>query len=249
MSRPTNNTFAARPARACCPMVVGALFTITSCSTASGPQSSAANAGQPNASSGASSAGSAGGPAGGSNGGASAGSSSNPSAGSSGASPAGGFGGSAGGSGGNNVSGSSSAGSGGGSGGATLHSWPQAGGPDGTFRANVPGAPTTWSVAAHQHILWQTNLDNEGQGGIAVASNLLFLTTFLPFTGSKNSLSIEGYAIDRATGAIKWRTKPLTGNGEGSGMAYQYSDATSWTPITDGKYVWFFNSAGHMGCW
>jgi hypothetical protein len=32
-------------------------------------------------------------------------------------------------------------------------------------------------------------------------------------------------------------------------MADQYSDATSWTPITDGKYVWFFNSAGHMGCW
>jgi hypothetical protein len=104
-------------------------------------------------------------------------------------------------------------------------------------------------VATGQNIIWQTDLDNEGQGGIAVSADLLFLTTFLPFAGSKTSLSIEGYAIDRKTGAIKWRTKPLTGNGLASGMAYQYSDATSWTPITDGKHVWFFNSAGHMGCW
>ncbi|MEA2698924.1 MAG: hypothetical protein QOI66_3195, partial [Myxococcales bacterium] len=131
----------------------------------------------------------------------------------------------------------------------TVASWPQAGGPDGTFRVNVEGAPTTWSVAANKNILWRTNLDNEGQGGIAIAGDLLFLTTFLPFSGSRTSLSIEGYAIDRITGTIKWRTKPLVGNGEVSWMADQYSDATSWTPITDGKYVWFFNSAGHMGCW
>ena len=133
---------------------------------------------------------------------------------------------------------------------ATAGIWPQAGGPDGTFRVNVEGAPTTWSVAANKNILWRTNLDNEGQGGIAVAGDLLFLTTFLPFSGAKTSLSIEGYAIDRTTGTIKWRTKPLVGNGGVlSWMADQYSDATSWTPITDGKYVWFFNSAGHMGCW
>ncbi|HET6285109.1 MAG TPA: hypothetical protein VFH73_29395 [Polyangia bacterium] len=128
-------------------------------------------------------------------------------------------------------------------------SWPQAGGPDGTFRVNVEGAPTTWSVAANKNILWRTDLDNEGQGGIAVAGDLLFLTTYLPFSGSKTSLSIEGYAIDRTTGTIKWRTRPLVGNGLSAGMAYQYSDATSWTPITDGRYVWFFNSTGHMGCW
>jgi hypothetical protein len=30
---------------------------------------------------------------------------------------------------------------------------------------------------------------------------------------------------------------------------YAYSDSTSPTPITDGKYVWFFNASGSMGCW
>jgi hypothetical protein len=223
-------------------LAAGALLAATSCGNKTSP-------GQPDASGGSSPTGSSGAPAGGSSAVSVAGSSSGISGGSSGAaSTAGGSGGAAGSSG-NNASGGSASGAAGDTGAATLHSWLQAGGPEGTFSVNVSGAPTTWSVAAHKNILWQTNLDNEGQGGIAVAANLLFLTTFLPFTGSKNSLSIEGYAIDRTTGAIKWRTKPLTGNGESSGMAYQYSDATSWTPITDGKYVWFFNSTGHMGCW
>ena len=230
----------ARLASSCCVVSAGAFLATLSCSTAPTPSAGS------QASGGSSSGGSSGAPAGGSPEGAFSGSSASLAAGSAGVSSAGGF---AGGAGGNSASGASSSGAGGDVSAPTLHMWPQAGGPEGTFRANVPGAPTTWSVAAHQNILWQTNLDNEGQGGVAVAANLLFLTTFLPFTGSKNSLSIEGYAIDRTTGAIKWRTKPLTGNGESSGMAYQYSDATSWTPITDGKYVWFFNSAGHMGCW
>lgn len=138
---------------------------------------------------------------------------------------------------------------GGGDMGKTNAAWPEAAGPEGTFRVDVAGAPTRWSVTNHENILWQKDLDNEGQGGIVVSGDLLFLTTFLPFAGQKTSLSIEGYAIDRKTGQIKWRTLPLTGNAEASGMAYQYSDATSWTPITDGKYVWFFNSTGHMGCW
>jgi hypothetical protein len=40
----------------------------------------------------------------------------------------------------------------------------------------------------------------------------------------------------------------LTGDRE-SPVAYSYSDATSWSPVTDGTYVWFFNSTGEMGCW
>jgi hypothetical protein len=135
----------------------------------------------------------------------------------------------------------------------TLDSWPQAGGPDGTFRVNVEGAPTTWSVAANKTIVWAQNLPNEGQGGIAVAGNFLFLTTF-PAGATGNGIDVVGYAIDRTTGMIKWQTPMngpgfLHGNGEASPIAYQYSDATSWTPITDGTYVWFFNSAGHIDCY
>jgi len=234
------------PLRWCYLAAVIAPLAAASCSNARGPQSSPASAGQPEANGGSSAGGNAGGPAGGSLAEASGVGGSSSVAGSSAAGATGAAGSEASG-GGSGVGGSSAAA--GAAGATTLHDWPQAGGPDGTFRVNVAGAPTTWSVAANQNIRWRTNLDNEGQGGIAVAGDLLFLTTFLPFTGSKNSLSIEGYAIERSTGAIKWKTKPLTGNGGPSGMAYQYSDATSWTPIADGKYVWFFNSAGHLGCW
>ena len=34
-----------------------------------------------------------------------------------------------------------------------------------------------------------------------------------------------------------------------SPVAYSYSDATSWSPVTDGTFVWFFDSTGEMGCW
>jgi hypothetical protein len=126
--------------------------------------------------------------------------------------------------------------------------WPQAGGPDGTWR--VPGvAPTSWSVALNQNIVWRSPLPSGGQGGIAVWGDRLFLTTFDVYQpgASKMSATILGHALDASTGKILWSVK-LTGSTP-SPMMYAYSDSTSWTPITDGKYVWFFNSSGEMGCW
>jgi hypothetical protein len=131
---------------------------------------------------------------------------------------------------------------------ANLDSWTQPAGPDGTWRVAVTGAPKSWSVAANQNVLWKAPLPSEGQGGIAVFGDSLFLATFPPFAGSKNSTTVMGHALDRATGAIKWSVK-LQGNGKQSPMAYSYSDATSWSPVTDGKSVCFFNAAGDMGCW
>jgi hypothetical protein len=126
--------------------------------------------------------------------------------------------------------------------------WPQASGPAGTWRVDGANGPTSWSVAANKNILWHQPLPNEGQGGIAVWGDLLFLETF-PAGVSKDSLDVVGHAIDRNTGMIKWSTPVLHGNGLAAPVAYQYSDATSWSPITDGQYVWFFNAAGVMGCW
>jgi PQQ-like domain len=130
-----------------------------------------------------------------------------------------------------------------------VDNWPQAGGPDGTFRVNVDGAPTKWSVAANQNILWTGTLPDEGQGGIAVWGDTLFLETFPPFTGKTSSLDVMGHAIDRATGKIKWSVNLKGSGGVVSPIAYFYSDATSWTPVTDGQHVWFFDSGGELGCW
>ena len=126
--------------------------------------------------------------------------------------------------------------------------WPQAAGPNGSWQADVANAPTSWSLAANQNILWHQPLPNEGQGGIAVWGDLLFLETYAPGV-TRDSNDVVGHAIDRNTGMIKWSTPVMHGNGELAPVAYQYSDATSWSPITDGQYVWFFNAGGHVGCW
>jgi hypothetical protein len=126
--------------------------------------------------------------------------------------------------------------------------WPQAGGPDGSWR--VAGrAPTSFSVTLNQNIVWKSPLPGGGQGGIAVWGDRVFLTTFDEYTpgASKMSATILGHALDAATGQILWSVK-LTGSTP-SPMMYAYSDSTSWTPITDGEHVWFFNSSGQMGCW
>ena len=127
--------------------------------------------------------------------------------------------------------------------------WPQAAGPNGTW--NVPDAkpPIEWSVAANKNILWRAPLPNGGQSGIAVWGDRLFLTTFEPYKpgAPKTSATILGHAIDAKTGKILWSVK-LEGSVP-SPMMYAYSDSTSPTPVTDGKYVWFTNASGIMGCY
>ncbi|MBA3936976.1 MAG: PQQ-binding-like beta-propeller repeat protein [Planctomycetes bacterium] len=128
-----------------------------------------------------------------------------------------------------------------------VRDWPQAGGPDGSWSLAVADAPLRWSVALDQHLAWRTPLPNGGQGNIAVAAGRIYLTTFAPFDGKKQSNAILGHAIDQQTGRILWSV-PLQA-GRNSPLLYAFSDSTSWTPICDAAHVWFFNSSGEMGCW
>lgn len=128
--------------------------------------------------------------------------------------------------------------------------WPQAGGPDRTWRLTTTDpVPTAWSVARDRHILWRTPLPNGGQSGIAVWEDRLFLTTFEPYKPGtpKSSATILGHCLDARTGKLLWSVK-LVGSVP-SPLMYAYSDSTSPTPVTDGKHVWFFNASGAMGCW
>ena len=64
---------------------------------------------------------------------------------------------------------------------------------------------------------------------------------------SLKGTDIVAYCLDANTGEFRWST-PLTGSVEGP-YNYGFSDSSSPTPITDGKYVWFVNASGSMGCW
>jgi len=133
--------------------------------------------------------------------------------------------------------------------GAAAGNWPQAAGPNLTWRLEGERAPSTWSVARNQNIVWKSTMPNGGQGGIAVWGDRLFLTTFEEYQDGapKFSGTILGHCLDTKTGKKLWSVK-LVGKFP-SPMMYAYSDATSWTPVVDGKHVWFFNASGVMGCW
>ena len=129
-----------------------------------------------------------------------------------------------------------------------LRGWPQAAGPDGTWRVNGPAAPKSWSVTRDENILWRCPMPNGGQSGIAVWSNRIFLTTFDTLQeGEKFSANILGICVNAVSGKILWSVK-LSGSTP-SPVLYAYSDSTSPTPVTDGKFVWFTNNSGEMGCW
>jgi hypothetical protein len=121
--------------------------------------------------------------------------------------------------------------------------WPQAGGPEGTWRIKGNDAPTSWSVTLDRNILWKTTLPNAGQSGIAVWGDRLFLTTFAEGE-KKTSGTILGHCVDAKTGKILWSAR-LDGPTK-SPMMYAYSDSTSPTPVTDGKLVVFTDGSGEM---
>lgn len=127
--------------------------------------------------------------------------------------------------------------------------WPQASGPEGNWTVKAK-APVQWSVTRNQNIVWRTPLPEAGQGGIAVWGDNLFLATMKPLpseTAAKEGAEAVGYCLDAKTGKILW-TVDLPGT-EPATYAYGFSDSTTPGPVTDGRYVWFFNASGSVGCY
>ncbi len=127
--------------------------------------------------------------------------------------------------------------------------WPQASGPHANWSVPEVHAPTSWSVARDEHILWRCPLPNAGQGGLALSRDKLFVETFPEQAreGVRQSNRVLGHCIDRATGALLWSVE-LQG-GRPSPQMYAFSDSTSWSPVCDETRVWFFNSSGVMACY
>jgi len=132
---------------------------------------------------------------------------------------------------------------------AAADNWPQPAGPNGNWSVTGHNVPTHWSLARNENIVWRTTLPEEGQSGIAVWGDRLFLTTMKPLAADatkKEGHDVVGYCLDSRTGKILW-TVDLPGV-EDSVYAYGFSDSTSASPVTDGKHVWFYNTSGSLGC-
>src|SRR5579871_5360850 len=82
---------------------------------------------------------------------------------------------------------------------AQADNWPQPAGPHGNWTAAGRSPALHWSVALNHNILWRTTLPEEGQSGIAVWGNRVFLTIMKPLaseTAPKEGTDIVGYCLD-----------------------------------------------------
>lgn len=133
-----------------------------------------------------------------------------------------------------------------------LNQWPMASGPNGTWVTETDyKTPINWSVSNNKNILWKTVLPEGGQSGIAVWGHKLFLTINKPLpegTTIENArgTDIIGYCLNTENGEVEWtitimspKTMPYSG---------LFSDNSSPTPVTNGKYVWFINAGGNIVC-
>ncbi|QDU86690.1 Outer membrane protein assembly factor BamB [Pirellulimonas nuda] len=129
--------------------------------------------------------------------------------------------------------------------------WPQAAGPRGDWSTRAEGeVPTPFSVASGKNVLWTKPLEESGQSGIAVWGDRVFLTVLKPFEPGegrqKKTSGIRALALDAATGETLWEYDIQSG-GESVYM-YGFSDLSSPSPVTDGKFVWFTNAGGKLVC-
>ncbi|MDQ8179552.1 PQQ-binding-like beta-propeller repeat protein [Pelagicoccus sp. SDUM812005] len=127
--------------------------------------------------------------------------------------------------------------------------WPQAAGPN--FGWKVAGtAATEWSVVEDRNIKWRSTLPEGGQSSVTVWGDRLFLTSYKPLESAAEAASstdLLAYCLDAKDGSVLW-TAELPGS-VAVGVAGIFSDASVFAPVTDGRYVWFFNRSGSMACY
>ena len=141
---------------------------------------------------------------------------------------------------------------------AMAQQWPQGAGPNGNWKVDGDNPPTSWSATTGENIVWRTSLPESGQGSVIAWGDRLFVTSNVAWEDGtkidKNQkrkgpmgTDINGYCLDANTGEILWQ---VTLKGTRLKLyAGPFSDSTAPSPITDGKYVWFYNVSGMIGCY
>lgn len=137
--------------------------------------------------------------------------------------------------------------------------WPMSGGPDGSWKVETTQkVPIKWSVRTGENIKWKKALPEGGQSGIAVWDDKIFFTINPPNDDPKyskdenvkagaSSKDIVLLCLNADNGKTLW-SKIVKGTIE-SEYNYGFSDATTPTPMTDGKHVWAINASGGMACY
>ena len=124
--------------------------------------------------------------------------------------------------------------------------WPQGSGPLGTY-VTKGAAPAEWSVVHGHNIAWSHPLPETGQSTVVICDDKLFYTCYQPLDAdSELGSDIVAYCADAGSGRVRWKRTieaqhPLRLSG-------CFADSTSPPPVTDGKFVCFFNASGMVVC-
>lgn len=128
--------------------------------------------------------------------------------------------------------------------GKSLADWPQAAGPNGNYQAQGK-APTAFSVANDECVLWRVSLPNTGESTPVISGGRVFVTCHAPMASDAEAgQEIFGICLDADTGKELWRR--VLPASRSTDMASGFSDNTAASPITDGEYVCFINVGGSI---
>jgi outer membrane protein assembly factor BamB len=110
--------------------------------------------------------------------------------------------------------------------------WPTWRGPGGDGVSGETGLPVKWSPT--ENVTWKLAMPDVSGSTPVIWGNLIFLSV------AEND-SIALWAVDRNTGATKWK-KPLAP----TDMKVRKGNGSSPSPVTDGKTVWVMSGNGHF---
>ena len=113
---------------------------------------------------------------------------------------------------------------------APAEDWPHWRGPARTGMSAEKGLPFQWS--ATQNVAWKRPLPDRSGATPIVSGAHIFLNV-----AEGDGLSL--WALDRATGAVRW-TRPLAGGN----VMRRKQNMSSPSPVTDGKTVWVMTGTG-----
>ncbi len=114
--------------------------------------------------------------------------------------------------------------------------WPQWRGPNHNGSTQADNLPVKWSKT--ENVKWVTPMP-----GLSAATPIIWNDKIFVSSLDDDTLELAALCIDRSNGQILWRKK--TGSGEG---IQRRNNKASPSPVTDGKYVFFYYGSGDLIC-
>ncbi len=131
--------------------------------------------------------------------------------------------------------------------------WPQWRGPNLDGTSDGTDLPVTWSTT--ENVIWRTKLPSWAAATPIIWQDTVFVTSAeegsslnrpnsrLSDGGDAGRDQLYLIAVDRETGAVRWRQSIGRGNRIGNKQ-----NMASPSPVTDGEHIWVVNGNGELRC-